>query len=457
MAPNGLANLICPPELTDNFEQYKKEIEVWQLLKNYSATEEGPVLFRSLTGKAKEAALQLTVNQIGSDTGVKQILGKVGELYRSEKNHRICSVLEKFETFKRSPSMTMSHFVIDFENLHNKLKDFEVTYPDGVLAFRMMKAASMSSEHEKLLRATVKTGEWSYAAVKEQLGKIFNDEVAIKLQSNHPPPEKAIKLENIEDTFLARSIDPEFSHSNYDEFDSLHYENYTAAHEDYESSYPQDSYMTAPNEEHDIYYGPSRTTPNWKWNARNFHGRGNPGPWRTRSSFNPQNYPPQNFQNQRGYQRYSNEQPNQQGKYSMNPKDYRKCRSTYHYWEQCPHVSPQEKMNATPKKVMYNDNTTKEELYIALYQKSSPTTADEIICLMGETLDKAVVDSGCTKSCAGQRWYDAYRDSLTEEELKQIQSQESGSVFRFGDSPPVAASEKVLLQECFIGNRNSVI
>ena len=74
-------------------------------------------------------------------------------------------------------------------------------------------------------------------------------------------------------------------------------------------------------------------------------------------------------------------------------------------------MSPEEKFNASSKKVMYAQNNTQEDLYIALFQKSTPTTVDEIVCLMSETLDKAVVDSGCTKSCAGERWYNAYRDS----------------------------------------------
>ena len=138
----------------------------------------------------------------------------------------------------------------------------------------------------------------------------------------------------------------------------------------------------------------------------------------------------------------------------MNPKDYRgnptvcrKCRSTYHWWENCPHVTPQEKANSAKHRVFFNDNTGKEDLYIALFQKSTPTTSDELICLMGETINKAVIDSGCTKSCCGESWLEAYLESLTPDVVKWIQSNEraSNAVFRFGDSPPVHASKKILL------------
>ena len=105
----SLSALILPPELRESqYEAYKKEIKVWQLMKTCSAKEQGPIVFRSLTGRAKIAAHELTVEEIGSDNGLELILGKLDKLYLSEKNQRICSLLERFESFRRSPSMTMA-------------------------------------------------------------------------------------------------------------------------------------------------------------------------------------------------------------------------------------------------------------------------------------------------------------------------------------------------------------
>ena len=143
---------------------------------------------------------------------------------------------------------------------------------------------------------------------------------------------------------------------------------------------------------------------------------------------------------------------NRQNSFAMNPRDHRgnptvcrKCRSTYHWWENCPHVTPQERSNASRKRVFYNDNSVKEDLYIALFQKVTPTSPDEVICLMGETINKAVIDSGCTKSCCGESWLEAYMETLTDDEVKNVQSKETDAVFRFGDSPSVNAIRKVLL------------
>ena len=71
--------------------------------------------------------------------------------------------------------MNMSSFILEFEKLHNQLESYGCTYPDGVLAYRVMKSSNMNKEHERMCRATIETGKWSYSAVVEQIRKIFND------------------------------------------------------------------------------------------------------------------------------------------------------------------------------------------------------------------------------------------------------------------------------------------
>ena len=462
MVFDSLAALVAPPVFKEgsSYQNYKKELQIWQKLKTCAAEEQGPVIFRSFPdgGRAKIAALQLTVDEIsnGKDgkTGLDLILDKLDQLYDTDENQKTLSALEKFESCKRSPSVNMSCFLLDFERLHNQLRLYGITYPDGVLAYRVMKGASISSDHETLLRATVAPGKWSYESVVVQLRKISNDIVAVKSRDDYTPPiERPIKVEQ---TLFSENTCPQpqdcYYNNNYDDFEVIHYENYTDP-DDGEFNVPPGNYKSEP-QEHDIYYGPSRGSQPWKWNnARNVRGRNyqSQGHWKPSER--------QSFQNPRGFQKFGDQtgppqaNSNRQSPFIMNPKDYRgyptvcrKCRSTYHYWENCPHVSPQEKMNAS-KKVFYGQNNTRhdEELYIALYQKSTPTTKDEMLCLMSETLNKAVIDSGCTKTCAGERWFDAYIETLSDEEREEIQSMGSEAVFRFGDSPPVVASKKVLL------------
>ena len=453
------ASLVLPPPFLEgkgSYENYKKELEIWQLMKTCSAEEQGAIVFRSLRNneKAKNAALELTAQQIGSKDGLELILGKLDKVYLGDENLRIITSLDQFENFKRSPSVDMTTFLLEFERLHGKLKSHQITYPDGVLAYRLMKAANISHEHEQLLRATVETGKWSYNSVKQQLKKIFNEISAVRSR-NDSPTERPIK---VEETLYNENVSPQaqecyYGNTMYGDTDVLYYDTFDTNTDDYDNTVLCNNSQL---EEHDVYYGPSRGSQPWKWNSgkgprgRNYQ---NPSPWRPAER--------QSFQNPRGFQKFgensfqqnnnSFQQNNssRQNSFMMNPKDHRgwptvcrKCRSTYHYWDQCPHVSQQERMNAS-KKVLYTQNN--EDLYIALFQKSTPTSIDEMVCLMSETFNKAVIDSGCTKTCAGEKWFDAYLETFSDEDKNEIQSNETHAVFRFGDSPPVSAIKKVLL------------
>ena len=224
-----------------SYEDYKKEIKVWQLLKSATDIEEGPLLFRALSGKAKEAANELSIAEIGAKDGLKSILDKLDTLYEAEKNQRIYTELEGSEKFKRSSSMTMKDYLIEFERRHAKLKNDNSVYPDGVLAYKVLRGANLSSDHANLCKVTIDTGKWSYANVKAQIMKIFSDAIPV----NSEVADKPIKLE------------PTF----YADHQSKGSDDYSD--EDYSEENNQvggkgrSSGMIEP-EEHDIYYGSFR-------------------------------------------------------------------------------------------------------------------------------------------------------------------------------------------------------
>ena len=163
-----------PPIWQDgtSYEDYVKEIKVWQLLKAATAEEEGPLVFRTLKGRGKTAALQLKLEEIGSQNGLKLILQKLDEVYATEKNQRICIALEMFEKFKRPSAMAINECILEFEQLHNDVKTYGCNYPDGVLAYKILQAANLNSEQENLCKATISTGQWSYDNMKAQIKKI---------------------------------------------------------------------------------------------------------------------------------------------------------------------------------------------------------------------------------------------------------------------------------------------
>ena len=69
--------------------------------------------------------------------------------------------------------------------------------------------------------------------------------------------------------------------------------------------------------------------------------------------------------------------------------------------------------------------------------------------LIRETLNMAVIHSGCTKTVCGQVCLDCYLQSLTSEDQQSIREEESKTSFRFGNDK-VSKSIKPVTLPTFI-------
>ena len=79
-------NIKNPPLLNNfsTYEDWEKSIQLWQLVTDLPSAKQGSAIVLSLSGKARETVLQLPVTEISSETGVQNILDKLGALYKKD-------------------------------------------------------------------------------------------------------------------------------------------------------------------------------------------------------------------------------------------------------------------------------------------------------------------------------------------------------------------------------------
>ena len=70
---------------------------------------------------------------------------------------------------------------------------------------------------------------------------------------------------------------------------------------------------------------------------------------------------------------------------------------------------------------------------------------------VGETLNCAVLDSGCTQTVCGNNWLKCFKESMQEEIV--IEEKPSHATFKFGNGDAVSSSRKVVLPAT-IGSKN---
>jgi hypothetical protein len=113
-----------------------------------------------------------------------------------------------------------------------------------------------------------------------------------------------------------------------------------------------------------------------------------------------------------------------------------KCGSVKHFARYCDKGSAENTGNITSKK-------EKKPIYITLL--SRPQNERRMSKLLRESLGMAVLDTGCSRTVAGEDWVREYEDTLTDEEKELIESSPSQTSFVFGDGVEVNSSRSVKL------------
>lgn len=168
-------SLKSPPilENEEKYTEWKKDLQIWLLFTELAKGKQGPAVYLSVLGRAKECISDLKIEEIGADTGVQKITAKLDTLFLKDENTRAYLAFKEFYDYKRPPGVNITEFLVHFESLYHKLGQFDVKLPEGVQAFFLLNAVNVSEENERLARATC--GAMTYANMKQSIQKIFGD------------------------------------------------------------------------------------------------------------------------------------------------------------------------------------------------------------------------------------------------------------------------------------------
>ena len=312
---------------------------------------QGPAVYLSLTGRAKQHCRSLVPATLNVEGGVKILTDHLDGILDQDENTKVFLAFKNFYDYRRSGGTSITDFIIEYEYLYAKLGAQKIKLPEGVQAFFLLTACNVSEENEKLARATC--SELTYAKMKDAIQKMFGNPASTSDGACAAP---SIKVE-------PAFVSSEQEHSNQEE-----------------------SYFT-------------------RWN-------GNRRPWRGRGS---------TF---RGRGRFRGGWKKKEGSGSSNPKDSRgeqlkcfKCGSKEHFVKDC----------------------TAEEVHFTLLSSEKPD--GPLSALLQETLGMAILDSGCSKTVAGNIWMEAYLDQLSKRDRASVKTVPSNTRFRFGDGVESVSSK----------------
>ena len=426
--------LKSPPVLDDetNYDNFKKEVEIWILLVGGDLQKKqlGPALFKAIRPrKAKDKVLELEVKDIGAEDGITRIIQKLDEIYLLDKDQRIYIALDSFETYKRDQKMNMTEFVSEFEVKHNKIKQYDCVLPDGVLAYKLLKAANLTESQEQLCRATI--GQWSYANMITQLKRIFDNVLSNNtITSNNAVTVKVEPVNWAETSGFSRNRE-QCDQYCYGEDRQRYYETSNHGGNDIQLDNPERTYYgrnyTHGYNQHHL--NSWKSTSRFPYNNNNFNMDSRP--YSSQVPVNP-------------YHSYGQSRNQYAPRNTINSRDSRGnvtkcayCKSIMHWVQDCPHKLNEDNSSQDGGELLNKVQST-------LFQFTS-TKFDEISGFLSETANLAIIDCGCTCTVIGESNYKTFIDTLSEKQKKILHEEPSSVSFKFGDNPIVQSHKRATL------------
>lgn len=410
---------VKPPVLRtgDNYETWKHKIRLWERCTNLALDARAPAIALTLEGSAQSAVIKTPIDTLASDNGVEVILNKLDKLFEEDKDKITYTVYDEFERFRKTKEMSMTDYLVEFELKYDIAKQYGNILPQPVLAYRLLKGANLSEQKQELARATC--AQWNYETLKVQLKKIFDH--------------SASKEGGI------RDVDT-FSHG----FSELNIKseptNFALSHNEEEAYFGRSK---SQNEE-DTYFGRSKGNISRNYERRYYEPR--------RREESQRNFG-------RRYEEYGHREENAR---QLNPMfngvrmKCISCKSIYHLIKDCPHKSnrgsnPNWRNTGHQTYMLESGSYEPDEVFVQLFMSSliqAEDTEKEITecyvsTLVGECLQKCILDSGCNQNVAGIEWSDDYIASLSDQDRLKVVSSPSNTKFKFGDGKTYTAIGKV--------------
>ena len=363
---------VFDPDEDDDYVSWKNDVEVWKLYTNEDKKKLGLAIYLSLKGKARDAVRELKPQDLGNDDGYDIVIRKLDSVYLKDETTRAFCAFQEFHSYKRSSGENFSDFIVKWEHLYQKIVRFDMKLPEGVKAYFLLNAANMSPEYDKLARTTVK--ELNYAEMKDKVMKIFGD--PLMTDDNGGVPQ--VKTES--DVLYNRS-------------NQSHVKGAEAGNEDVLFNRQQQS--------------------------RNRGSRGGFRPSKSRGNGRERRGGNAGWSDDRRAGRYHKENDGYQNPTGSDGNTMKcfACQSTMHFIADCPHRNNYD----TP-------HTAVSDIHITLFN-SKPDLIQRN--LVAETLGKGLLDSGCSKTVAGEVWLREYLFTLPKG--ANVTEEESKALFRFGD------------------------
>ena len=168
-----------PPKFDTDmpYERWKNELEVWQLVTELDKDKRALAVTLTLTGRAREAALEVPAKDLNKDGGMVTLLAALDKVFQKEKIDSTYEAYTQFDKFARAEGSSMSDYIIEYERLYKRCLKYEMKLPDAILAFKLLDGSGLDLRERQMAMTACAASAltMTFDNMKSALNRIFAD------------------------------------------------------------------------------------------------------------------------------------------------------------------------------------------------------------------------------------------------------------------------------------------
>ena len=184
-----MCSMKLPPEPSscENYQLWRKDVEVWSKLTDTPAAKRGLALQYACRTNQKlhETILEIPSEQVECEEGLENVLKVLDTHHNVNKKEVAIKSYKDFLSLRRKQNQTISEFILEFDKISNKTKSNGNTLSDDLMAYQLLQAVSITETDERIIKAS--TPDLTYKNVQEALKRSFGDST-YETQTIKPEP-----------------------------------------------------------------------------------------------------------------------------------------------------------------------------------------------------------------------------------------------------------------------------
>lgn len=167
------ANYKVPPKFDEarSYECWKNEVNMWTRVTELEKKKQALAVALGLGGRAKEIAMEISADELDNDNGMDKLLEKLDGVFQLEEKDWAYEAYTQFDRLTKDGSVSMADYIIDYEQRYNRIKKYNMTLPDAVLAFKLLDPACPDEKNRQL--ALTACRDLKFSSMKSALKRIF--------------------------------------------------------------------------------------------------------------------------------------------------------------------------------------------------------------------------------------------------------------------------------------------